>query len=46
MGSLISLKLNMYARLSGQQAPNLSLSYHVLIFYMVSGERIQGLKIV
>lgn len=46
MGSLISLKLNMYARLSGQQAPNLSPSYHVLIFYMVSGERIQGLKIV
>lgn len=46
MGSLISLELNKYARLSGQQAPNLSPSYHVLIFYMVSGEIIQGLKMV
>lgn len=46
MGSLINLDLNMDARLAGQQAPNLSPSYHVLIIYMVSGERIQSLKIV
>lgn len=46
MGSLISLEVNMYARLPGPQAPDLPPSFHVLIFYMVSGERIQGLKIV
>lgn len=46
MGSLINLELNMYARLAGPQAPDLPPSYYILIFCMVSGERIQGLKIV